>query len=151
MTGTSRSDRAAPVAEDDEYGRPVVHGSANWVVFGGVMLLLLGFVHAIEGLVALLDDGYYRVRPSGLAVHVSYTAWGWVHLVLGIVAALTGIGLLAGAMAARVLGVVLAVLSAVVNLGFIAAYPLWSAIVITLDVVVIHAIVVHGAELKRRV
>ena len=151
MTGTSRDERATRAAEYDEFGRPVVHGSATWVVFGGVMLILLGFIHAIEGLVALLKDDYYRVRPSGLVVHVSYTTWGWVHLVLGIVAALTGIGLLAGNMAARVVGVALAALSALVNLAFVAAYPLWSAIVITIDVVVIYAIVVHGAELKRRV
>ncbi|MGZ6259082.1 MAG: DUF7144 family membrane protein, partial [Candidatus Limnocylindrales bacterium] len=71
-------------------------------------------------------------------------------LVLGVVVALTGIGLLAGNVVARVVGVVLAAVSALVNLAFIAAYPLWSAIVITIDVVVIYAIVVHGAELKRR-
>ncbi|MGZ4650144.1 MAG: DUF7144 family membrane protein, partial [Kineosporiaceae bacterium] len=148
--GTSRDERATRVAEYDEFGRPVLHGSATWVVFGGVMLILLGFIHAIEGLVALLDDGYYRVRPNGLVVHLSYTTWGWVHLVLGVVVALTGIGLLAGNVVARVVGVVLAAVSALVNLAFIAAYPLWSAIVITIDVVVIYAIVVHGAELKRR-
>ncbi len=150
MTGTTHSHRAAGVAEYDEFGHPVVRGSANWVVFGGVMLILLGSIHAIQGLVALLDGGYYRVRPSGLVVHVSYTTWGWGHLVLGILAALTGIGLLAGNMAARVVGVVLAVVSALVNLAFIAAFPLWSAIVITIDVVVIYAIIVHGAELKKR-
>ncbi len=150
MTGTSRGDRATGVAEYDEFGQPVVHGGANWIVFGGVMLILLGFIHAIQGLVALLDDGYYRVRPSGLVVHVSYTTWGWVHVILGIIVALTGIGLLAGNLAARVLGVALAALSALVNLAFVAAYPLWSVIVITIDVVVIYAIIVHGAELKKR-
>jgi hypothetical protein len=39
-------------------------------------------------------------------------------------------------------------LSAILNLVFISAYPVWSAIVIAIDVIVIYAIVVHGRELK---
>jgi hypothetical protein len=68
--------------------------------------------------------------------------------VLGIIAGLTGVGLLAGNTLARVVGVVIASVSALVNLVFIPAYPIWSIIVITLDVMVIFAIVVHGRELK---
>ncbi|MEN3301765.1 MAG: hypothetical protein V7633_3823, partial [Pseudonocardia sp.] len=73
----------------------------------------------------------------------------WVHLILGILAVATGFGLLAGNTAARVVGIVLAVLSAILNLAFIAAYPVWSTIVIAVDIIVIYAIVVHGRELKR--
>jgi hypothetical protein len=81
-------------------------------------------------------------------LNVDYTVWGWTHLVLGILAAATGLGLLAGNTAARVAGIVLTVISAILNLVFIAAYPIWSTIVITVDVIVIYAIVVHGRELK---
>jgi hypothetical protein len=56
--------------------------------------------------------------------------------------------MLSGNPVARVAGVVLAALSAVVNLAFLAAYPIWSVLVIALDVVVIYAIVVHGRELR---
>jgi hypothetical protein len=80
---------------------------------------------------------------------VDYNVWGWVHLILGILAVATGFGLLAGNTAARVVGIVLAVLSAILNLVFIAAYPVWSTIVIAVDIIVIYAIVVHGRELKR--
>jgi hypothetical protein len=69
-------------------------------------------------------------------------------VVIGAVAALTGVGLMAGNMVARMVGVVIAVLSALANLAFISAYPIWSTIVIALDVIVIYAIVVHGRELK---
>jgi hypothetical protein len=79
---------------------------------------------------------------------VDYNVWGWVHLILGILAVATGFGLLAGNTAARVVGIVLAVVSAIVNLAFIAAYPVWSTIVIGVDIIVIYAIVVHGRELK---
>jgi hypothetical protein len=146
-----REPAAPPAPRYDEYGRPITSGWASWVVFAGVMLVLLGFFHAIEGVVALAQDKYYVVRPSGLIVHVSYTTWGWVHLVLGIVAVLTGAGLLRGNTAARVLAVVIAVLSAIVNLAFLRAEPAWSLAVIGLDVIIIYAVTVHGRELRRRV
>jgi hypothetical protein len=98
--------------------------------------------------VALVDDGYYLVRSDGLVVNVDFTTWGWVHVVIGAVAGLAGVGLLAGNMMARIVGVVIAVVSAVANLAFISAYPIWSTIMIALDVIVIYAIVVHGRELK---
>src|SRR4051795_1698582 len=121
---------------------------AGWVVFGGVMLIMMGSFQVIEGLVALFDDGFYLVRSNGLVVDVNYNTWGWIHLLIGVVGVLAGLGLLVGNMAARIVGVVVACLSAVVNLAFISAYPIWSAIMITLDVIVIFAIIVHGRELK---
>jgi hypothetical protein len=121
---------------------------AGWVVFGGVMLIMLGTFQIIEGLVALFDDGFYAVASNGLVVNVDYNTWGWVHTLIGIVAILAGLGLLAGNMAARVVGVGIAFLSALVNLAFISAYPVWSIIMITVDVLVIFAIIVHGGELK---
>lgn len=148
-TKTTRQ-HATRSAQYDEHGAPIVSGWANWVVFAGVMLVLVGFFHAIEGFVALLHDSYYAVRPSGLVVHVSYTTWGWTHLVIGIVALGTGAGLLAGNPLARVVGVVLAAVSAIVNLAFVTAAPVWCGIVIALDIIAIYAIVVHGGELRRR-
>jgi hypothetical protein len=112
------------------------------------MLIMLGAFQIIQALVALFDDGFYLVRSNGLVVDVDYNAWGWAHLLIGIVAVLSGIGLLAGNMAARILGVGVAFLSALVNLAFVAAYPVWSSIIIVVDVIVIYAIIVHGRELK---
>jgi hypothetical protein len=113
------------------------------------MLIMLGAFQIIEGLVALFDDGFYAVRPDGLVVNVDYNTWGWVHTVIGVVGVLAGMGLIAGNMAARIVGVVIACLSAVVNLAFLSAYPVWSTIMIAVDVIVIYAIIVHGRELKR--
>jgi hypothetical protein len=102
-----------------------------------------------QGLVALLDDGFYAVSSDGLVVDVNYNTWGWIHIAIGLVGVLVGIGLVAGNMAARIAGVAVAFLSALVNLAFISAYPVWSFMVIALDVIVIYAITVHGHELKR--
>jgi hypothetical protein len=121
---------------------------AGWVVFGGVMLIMLGSFQVIEGLVALFDDGFYLVRSNGLVVDVNYNTWGWIHLLIGVVAVLAGLGLLTGNMVARIVGVVAAAFSAVVNFAFVQAQPVWSVILITIDVLVIYAIVAHGRELK---
>jgi len=148
MADTSQSRRGAPVSDYDDRSGPPATGWAGWVVFGGVMLIMVGLFQVIQGLVALFDDGFYLVHPSGLMVHANYNTWGWIHLAIGVIAALTGLGLLAGNMAARVLGVIIAGLSAVANLAFISAYPIWSTIIIALDVLVIFAIIVHGGDLK---
>jgi uncharacterized membrane protein len=143
MTDTSHSRSETDTRYDDQ---PTAW--AGWVAFAGVMLIMLGSFQIVQGLVALFDDGFYLVRPDGLVVDVDYNTWGWIHTVIGIVGVLAGIGLLAGNMAARVAGVVIAALSALVNLAFISAYPVWSTILIAFDVIVIYATIVHGRELK---
>ena len=143
-----RSPRADAGTSSAAYGpEPDPTGWTGWVVFAGFMMIMLGLFQAVEGLVAVFDDGFYHVTSSGLVVDVDYSVWGWVHLLLGAVIAISGVGVLAGNTAARVVGVILAGLSALVNLAFIEAYPIWSIIVITIDVLVIYALTVHGREL----
>jgi hypothetical protein len=144
MTDTSH--RKGTQAETRYENEPT--GWAGWVVFGGVMLIMLGVFQIIEGLVALFHDGFYLVRSNGLVVDVDYNTWGWIHLAIGVIGILVGLGLMAGNMAARVVGVGIAFLSALANLAFISAYPVWSVMMIVFDVIVIFAIVVHGRELK---
>jgi hypothetical protein len=125
-------------------------GWVGWIVFAGVMMLILGIFHALEGLVALFQSNYYLVAANGLTVHVNYTAWGWTHLIFGVIVIAAGAALLVGQMWARILAVALAVISAVVNAGFLAAYPVWSAIMIAVDILVIWALTVHGGEMRTR-
>jgi hypothetical protein len=120
----------------------------GWIMFASVMLILVGVFQAIAGLVALFNDEYYLVTRNDLVISLDYTTWGWVHLLLGIVLAGAGLGLAVGQMWARVVGILVAMLSAVVNIGFLAAYPIWSTIMITIDVLVIWALTVHGKETK---
>jgi hypothetical protein len=145
MTGTSHR-RSAPTGTRYDDGAT---GWAGWVVFGGVMLVIMGVFHIVQGLVALFDDGFYAVSSNGLVVDVDYNTWGWIHIVIGLVGVGVGVGLMAGNLAARMAGVVIAFLSALVNIAFITAYPVWSVMVIVLDVIVIYAIIVHGRELKK--
>jgi hypothetical protein len=148
VPGASQRDRVRPEAAG-RTGDTEVTGWVGWLAFAGVMALMVGSFQVIQGLVALFDDGFYAVTPDGLIVNVNYNAWGWAHLIIGALLILTGIGLMTGNMAARILGVTLAGLSALVNVAFLAAYPVWSVIIVTLDVIVIYAIIVHGGETKR--
>lgn len=120
----------------------------GWIVFGSMMMMLLGAFHAFQGVIALVRSDYYLVGPNGLTISVDYTAWGWSHLVLGVVVAATGVAVLYGQTWARVTGVLIAMASALVNLAFLAAYPLWSVMMIALDVLVIWALTVHGGEMR---
>ena len=136
---------------EEPYNAPPRRVHTAWVglvVFGGVMLMLSGGFQIMQGFVAILRDDYYYVTRGGLLINMDYTAWGWTHLIIGLIAVGTGIGLLAGQMWARVLGIVIAVVSALANLAFMSAYPIWSTIIIATDVLVIYAITMHGSEVK---
>lgn len=120
-----------------------------WVNFAGVMLILLGCFHAIQGLVALFRDEVFVVGHRNLVVDVSFTAWGWLHIAWGALAIVVGACLLVGQTWARIIAVIVALLSAVTNVAFLPAYPVWSGLMIAIDIIVIWAITVHGGELRR--
>ncbi|HEX6498022.1 MAG TPA: hypothetical protein VF054_03215 [Micromonosporaceae bacterium] len=149
MSGaTSVEDRGYASKEAFQEAPPAPTGWVGWIVFGAVVLILVGIFQFIEGLVAVVNSGWYAVGANGLTVNVDYTAWGWTHMAIGVLAAISGFGILVAQTWARVIGVVLASISAIVNLAFMPAYPLWSLLVIALDVVVIYALVAHGREMS---
>ena len=120
----------------------------GWAYFAGGVMGLLGLFWGLLGLVALVDEQYFTVRENRLLTLQSYSSWGWVHLIGGLLALAAGIGILWGGRRwARRLGIVVAALSAVVNLGFLNASPVWSTLVIVLCVLAIHALTVHGWEI----
>ena len=123
-------------------------GWVGWITFAGTMMMIIGSLHVVQGLVAVFNDEYYLVTKNGLTVHLDYTSWGWTHIIAGLVVIGAGLGLFAGQMWARVVGIVLASISALLNFAFIASYPFWSTIVIAMDVFVIMALTVHGREMK---
>jgi hypothetical protein len=120
----------------------------TWVVFAGVMLAVVGVLHVIAGLVALVKDEVYFVPSDQLVLRLDYTAWGWLHLALGAVALVAAFLLLRGNMVGRSLAVGFAVLSALDAFVLLHAQPWWSALIIALDVLIISAIVTHGDELR---
>lgn len=136
----------SPVSAVYPYERPSPW--LGWIGFATVLMILLGALHALEGLVALFRDEYFLVGPRGLTVNVDYTAWGWAHLIGGIIVLAAGFGVASGQVWARTVGVIVAVLSIIANVGFMAAYPFWSLTMIALAVVIIMALTVHGSEVR---
>jgi hypothetical protein len=117
------------------------------VLFAAVMMILVGIFQGVAGLVALVNDNFYLATRE-YVFQFDLTTWGWTHLILGIVVALAGVGLLAGRIWARVVGISLAALSAIANFLFIPHHPVWALLVIALDIFVIWALAAHGGELR---
>lgn len=128
---------------------PARTGWVGWIYFGAAVMVAAGIVQFINGLLALAESGTTYFLSSGMAMPVSFTGVGISFMIMGAVLAAGGIGVMSGKTWARVLAIALAVLSALGNIAFLATYPLWSAIVIALDVLVIYALVAHGKELRR--
>src|SRR3954470_2129531 len=120
------------------------------VVFAACMMWLLGFFQAIAGFAAIVNPDYYKVATARLLLVSSYTTWGWIHLVLGVLIFLAGVGVMSGNPLARGVGIVLAALSAVDALIFSNAAPVWAVIIIVVDVLVIYALTVHGGVMRER-
>lgn len=124
-----------------------VSGWIGWIYFAGFLMLLSATFQMIAGFAALFKQDVYVVGEKGLLA-LNYTQWGWVHLIIGVVLLLTALSLFNGNWWGRFIGVVLASLSAIANFAFISAYPFWSITIITLDVFIIYALLVHGDEVK---
>jgi hypothetical protein len=119
------------------------------IAFAGVMMLLAGGFAIMTGLVALFNDEFY-VSTRDYTFKFDITTWGWIQLILGALLVLGGIGVLLGWLLGRIIGIVLAVLSAFANFAFIPWYPFWSLGVILLDVFVIWALVAHSDDIVMR-
>jgi hypothetical protein len=122
-------------------------GAVGVLVFAGILMVLIGALHAIQGLVALANDKFYVVGPE-YVFQFDVTTWGWIHLILGIVVALAGIALFQGATWARTVAVIVACVSIVANFMWLPYYPLWSMIVIAFGVFVIWAATAHGTDIR---
>ena len=121
---------------------------AGWVVFAGTMLLLLGSLHAMQGLVALFDEGYLLARTSDDLLLIDVDAWGVVMICWGALLVAGGFGLLRAAGWARWFAVAVVFVDVLLQIGFLSAYPIWSAILILLDVVVIFALTARWSEAR---
>jgi hypothetical protein len=121
-------------------------GWVGWVAFAGLMLIVAGFFHILAGVVALFKHDVYVAGASNVWV-LNYTTWGWLHIVGGLIALYAGSALLQGKTWARILVVIVAVLSAIANMAFVPIYPVWSLLIITVDILIIFAVTVHGREL----
>jgi len=121
----------------------------GWVAFAAVLMGMFGGLYIVAGMVTLFQSHYYEVNTAVLSVDTGWTVLGWTQVILGVLAVVAAVALLRGRLWARLVAVLLAVLTIVENFLEMAASPVWNLILIGLAFTAIFAIVVHGRELKR--
>jgi hypothetical protein len=123
---------------------------AGWIGFAGILMVLLGGLSIFQGLIALLEDDYYVVTPSGYLLF-DVTGWGWIMLIWGIVLALVGLALLNGASWARWVSIVLVSINVFGQLGFLGNSndQVWLLITLTFNIIVLYALIVRWHDSER--
>ena len=122
-------------------------GWTGWIVFAAFIMILAGAFNVIQGLTAIFKHGMFVQVPGG-ALLLDLTGWGWVHLILGLLLIAVGLALTVGQTWARVVAIPLVALNAITELTFLPSYPIWAVLVITLDILIAWAIIVHGGEMR---
>ena len=107
------------------------------VTFAGIMLLVAAAFNLLDGIVALVNDDYYRVDEL---LFGDLSLWGVWWLVIGSALLLAGWGVLARKSWAEFLGIALAGLNAFTQLMFIGVYPGWSIAAMAVDLLIIYAL-----------
>ena len=115
-------------------------------VFAAVMLLIAGSFQVLAGLAGIFENEFY-VTTSNYFLEFDVSAWGWFHLIWGVLVLIAGFGLLQGSLWGRTLGVIGAAVSALINFAFIPYYPFWSILIIAVDIGVIWALTAHGQDI----
>jgi hypothetical protein len=145
-TGLTNHERSAAVSMQYDMP-PQPPEPSGWatggLVFAGTILTLSGIFQAINGIAAIANDNFF-VKTRNYAFNLDVTAWGWIHLLIGIAVFAVGLGLFSQATWAGVAAVGIAMLSAIANFFFIPHYPIWSLVVIGLDIWVIWALTRPG-------
>jgi len=127
---------------------PVSRTAVGFTVFAATMMVIGGVFQAMQGLIALFNDTFYVVGQEW-AFQFDITGWGWIHLIIGALVVVAGLFVFRGAVWARAVGIAVAAVSAVLNFMWLPHYPIWSLIIIALDVLVIWALSVHGRDIVR--
>lgn len=120
--------------------------AVGWTVFAAVMMILSGCWWIIAGLVAIINDAFY-VTTEDYIFRYDISTWGWIHLIVGGLVLLAGLALFTGATWARVIGVIMASIAALVGFAWLPWYPLWAILMVTASVFVIWALTAHGRDI----
>jgi hypothetical protein len=140
---------ARQALDPDNAAAPARGAHTGWAVglslFAGVIMIITGVFSAMEGVVALVRNEIYVATPRYLFAF-DLTTWGWIQVILGLVVLAAGVGVLTGQLWGRLVGITIAVLSMLANFAFIPYYPVWSLLIIALNVFVIWALCVYNRE-----
>jgi hypothetical protein len=123
-------------------------GPTGWAVFAGTVLTIVGAFNIIYGLAAIFRDEVVTTN-GGHVVVWDVSTWGWVLFIFGILQLCAGLALFTGATWARWTAVVLAGLNAIGNVGFLTVQPIWTTLIIALDIIVIYQLTARWQDVDR--
>jgi hypothetical protein len=123
-------------------------GLNGWQVFAAIVLFLSGTFGFLYGLAAVLNDDVVTVGGGHGVTVLDFTTWGWVHMIVGVLMALTSVGLFMTQGWARFAAIVFCMLNVLVQFGTISAFPLWSLLVVALDIVVIYQLTANWSPVQ---
>ena len=118
----------------------------GWATFAAILLMMGGVWGVIVGIAGITEDEFFVVTPDWI-FQFDATAWGWMHLIAGVILFLSGLGIFSGNVMARTVGVIVAGLSAIVNFAWMPYYPVWAIVAIAVDIAIIWALTAHGRDL----
>lgn len=117
--------------------------SAAWAsggtLFAGILMLVIGIMDILQGIAAIAEDDVYA-RVGDYAFKFDLTSWGWIHLVLGVLVAVSGAGILKGSEWGRVGGITLASLNVIAQFMFLPYHPWWALFSMAISIFVIWAL-----------
>ena len=120
----------------------------GWTGFAGLMMVVGGGWWIISGFVAIVNSDFYVVGRE-YVFQFDTTPWGWVHLLLGVVMLLAGFALFSGAVWAGTVGVIIAIVWALVAFAWLPWFPVWALAFIAISFSVIWSLTVHGRDITR--
>ncbi len=145
VSGTSLT--ATPEATDFAYEEPLPEGT-GWVLFSSIVLGFAGLWAFFEGILAISSSKVYAANAT--YVFSNLHTWGWIVMVLGILAVLAAFAVFTGSEVARWFGITVAALNAWGQLMFLHANPWWSVVMFTIDILVIYGLAAYGGSRLRR-
>jgi hypothetical protein len=120
--------------------------AVGWIFFASMMMTLIGIFHILTGIGGIAKDDIY-VKGANYIFQFDVTTWGWIHLVVGLIVLFAAFGLFSGAVWARTVGVVMALISAVAGFAWMPYYPIWGIVFVAIAVSVIWALTAHGRDM----
>jgi hypothetical protein len=131
------------------HGSTEISAALGWRFFAGILLLLVGIMNVIDGLIAVSDSGIFEQNLStnpALPITDRLEVWGWVVLVVGFVMMVVAFPVIVGVPWARLAGITVAAVDLVLQFAFLAHFPLWSLVMVALNVLVLFGLIARGHD-----
>jgi hypothetical protein len=127
--------------------REVSRGAVGWITFAGIVMIIGGGFAMLEGFGMVLNSDNFAIQDS--VISQSASNWGWFHMLVGLVVALSGFAVFSGNVLARTVGVIAATISALGAFATIEIQPFWNIVIIIIDIAIIWALTVHGRDVQK--